>query len=144
MTSAQGFDSISQPPDFSIKQNEEASITWEVTIDSVTTPTFDVYINSIAYISDFSWILVGTTGTITINVDSARNPGIYNYTIVVDDGDGHTILDEVMITIEERSRISIWFERYGYYIVFGTILVVFMTLLVLNRQRAFKKGQSVI
>ena len=145
IANAQDFTSISQPPDFTVKQNENASITWEVSISSVTTPTYDVYRNGIAYISDFDWVLEGTTGEITIHIET-DNLGLFNYSITVKDGAGHEISDEVFVTIEGRTGLGEWWTaKSGWvYVVFGTVLVGSMVAMALMRRKGFRKSGSMI
>jgi len=145
LINAQDFDSISHPPDFTVKQNDDnLSITWEVAIDAVTTPTYDVYRNGISYISGFEWELDGGVGIISIIVETDLILGVYNYTVVVKDGDGHEISDEVMVTIEGRSGFAIWWSEWWIYLVFGTLLVGAMTAMVFIRRKGFKRGESII
>ncbi|TFG17226.1 MAG: hypothetical protein EU530_10940 [Promethearchaeota archaeon] len=144
LITAQGFDSISHPPDITVKQNDNLSISWFVTISSVTTPTYDVYRNGIVYISGFEWELIEGTGDISIIIDTGVSLGVYNYTIVVKDGAGHQISDEVLVTIEGRSGFAVWWSEWWVYLVFGTLLVGVMTAMVFIRRKGFKNGESII
>ena len=141
---AQDFDSISNPPDISASKGESVGITWQVSISSVTAPTYDVYINSQIYIDDFVWELEGNTGIITINVNT-DTIGSYNYTIVVKDGAGHEISDEVIVTIGEPGWWeNFWSSRTGY-IIFGVLaFAFFFGLLYVVRKRGMSKSDSII
>lgn len=145
LTNAQDFDSISHPDNLTIKEGEETSITWVVSIVSVTTPTYDVSRDGIVYLSDYIWELEGTTGIITIYEIGKNLPiGVYSYSIVVKDGNGHVISDEVLVTVKAKSEFSQWWENWWTYIVFGVLLIGFMTSMVLIRRRGFRKGGSLI
>jgi hypothetical protein len=104
-----------------------------------------VYRNGIIYISDFTWELDGTTGIVSINVET-QYLGQFNYTITVKDGAGAEISDEVFVTIEGRSGFGEWWTSGSgwVYVVFGTVLVVSMTLMVFMRRKGFKKSESMI
>jgi hypothetical protein len=141
---AQDFDSISHPPDVRVKKGDNISLTWTVTINSVTDPTYDVYINGIKEIDGFDWTLEGNQGSFTIYVNTSV-AGVFNYTIVVMDGAGHEISDDVIVTIESRTQFGAWLSDGGWiYIVTGAGLVIFMTLMVFVRQKGFKKSESII
>ncbi|MHA1111097.1 MAG: hypothetical protein ACTSRE_08330 [Promethearchaeota archaeon] len=144
LISAQDFDSISHPPDFTVKQNDNLSIIWEVSISAVTTPTYDVYRNGIIYISGFDWELDGGVGIISINIDTSVGVAVYNYTIIVKDGDGHEISDEVMVTIEGKSGFTIWFEKWWVYIIVVPLMVGMVVAMVFIRRKGFQKGESLI
>ena len=139
------FDSISHPPDFTVRQGDTSSITWEWTISSVTTPTYYVYRNGVEIIPGWTWTFDGFGGSITVDVQTG-NLGLFNYTIVVKDGAGHEITDEVFVTVEEKSGfLKWWTDQSGWvYVVFGIALLGFMTAMVLIRQRGFKKSESMI
>lgn len=141
---AQDFDSISHPPDFTVKENDNAGITWTVEIVSAPDPTYDVYRNGVTYISDFEWELDGGVGIISIIVETDVGLGVYNYTIVVKDGAGHEITDEVMVMVEGRSGFAVWWSEWWVYLVFGTLLVGTMTAMVFIRRKGFKSGESLL
>ena len=144
LSNAQDFDSISQPPDFSVKENDNAGITWTVEIDTAPDPTYDVYRNGVTYISDFEWELNDGVGVISIIVETDIGIGVYNYTIVVKDGSGYEISDEVLVTVEGRSGFAIWWSEWWIYLVFGTLLVGTMTAMVFIRRKGFKSGESLL
>jgi len=142
---AQGFDSISSPPDITVKKGKDSSITWRVSITTVSNPTYGIYNNSIVYFEGYTWELGSDdTASFTIYLDTST-VGVYNYTIKVQDGLGNSIQDEVIVTIESRSAAGVWWSEGGWiYIVSGVVLVGFMTAMVFMRQKGFKKAGSLI
>ncbi|MBN2156032.1 MAG: hypothetical protein JW776_08315 [Candidatus Lokiarchaeota archaeon] len=136
---AQGFDSITHPDDFSVQAGDEISITWVVTIDSVgSNPTYDVFRDGVKFISAFTWNLEGGEGTIIINPPTDLEPKIYNITIVVNDGLGNTISDEVWMTIIPASApTNIWV-----YVAGGVILGLMLLIMTISRNRIAKKVET--
>ncbi len=134
LSRAQGFDGITHPDNLTAEQDENVSITWEVTISSVGgNQTFNVFKDGVKIGSDLPWSLIGNKGTITINPPT-NIVGTFNISITVYDGLGNSISDDVELTVTTPGGYSnIWV-----YVIAGGILGAIFLIMFFNRRKIAK------
>lgn len=132
---------ISSPPDISfIFGSTGNKISWMINDTSVDNPTYLIYRNSFLIIND-TW----TPGEeVVISLDGL-SVGSYNYTIVVFDGFGNSISDEVLVNVSEDTGTDEVIPAFPILYLFLFVLTMLLMISInLKRKKEFTLGKSVI
>lgn len=117
--------SITSPADIEFNQGtSDQNSTWIITDLTVNNPTYTVYRNGTEYKTD-SW----TSGQpVVYNLDN-NDGGSYNFTIVVSDGLGGSVQDEVLVTVISTTVPAI--SGYNLVVLFSAVGI---TTILLNKK----------